>query len=165
MIDQFSKNAGRPRIDFKIVAGILGGLIFFLGVAMLLPVFIALIYQEASWSSFLITATITMISGGILFYIYKPEEELRMREAFLIVGVIWFLGSLFGAVPFVLSGSLESYTDAVFEAMSGLTTTGATIFGGVTASGIQNPEIESLDKSILFWRSLLHWLGGMGIIV
>jgi trk system potassium uptake protein TrkH len=88
-----------------------------------------------------------------------------MREAFMIVTLIRFLGSVFGAFPFILSGSLESYTDAVFEAMSGLTTTGATIFGGITASGIQNPDIESLDKSILFWRSLTHWLGGMGIIV
>lgn len=165
MIDQFSKHAVRPRIDFRLVAGVLGGLIFFLGVAMLLPLVIALIYQEASWSAFLVTAFGTMVSGGALFYIYKPEEELRTREAFLVVGVIWFLGSLFGAVPFVLSGSLESYTDAVFEAMSGLTTTGATIFGGVTAGGIQNPDIESLDKSILFWRSLSHWIGGMGIIV
>lgn len=165
MIEYVSKNANRPRIDFKLVTGILGGLIFFLGVALLLPVFIALIYGEASWSAFLITAGGAMITGAVLFYIFKPEEELRMREAFMIVSLIWFLGSLFGAFPFVLSGSLESYTDAVFETMSGLTTTGATIFGGITASGIQNLNIESLDKSILFWRMLTHWLGGMGIIV
>lgn len=166
MFDQFSKNAVvRPRIDFRLVSGILGGLIFCLGVSMLLPCLIALIYHEASWSAFLVTAGGTMAAGGLLFYKYKPEHELRMREAFLIVALIWFLGSLFSAFPFVLSGSLESYTDAVFEAMSGLTTTGATIFGGITASGIQNPDIESLDKSILFWRSLSHWLGGMGIIV
>jgi len=165
MIEFMSKNVNRPSIDFRLVAGILGWLLFFLGVAMLLPFLIALIYHEPSWSAFIITAGGTMLIGGTLFYLYKPEEELRMREAFMIVGLIWFLGSVFGAFPFILSGSLDSYTDAVFEAMSGLTTTGATIFGGVTASGIQNPDIESLDKSILFWRSLSHWMGGMGIIV
>jgi trk system potassium uptake protein TrkH len=73
--------------------------------------------------------------------------------------------SLVGALPFVISGVLPSYTDAVFETMSGLTTTGATIFGGATSSGFANPAIESLPMSILFWRSLAHWLGGMGIIV
>ncbi|MDR9364902.1 MAG: potassium transporter TrkG [Balneolaceae bacterium] len=165
MIEFMTQNVNRPRIDFRLISGILGGLLFFLGVAMLLPLLIALIYQESSWSAFLITACGTMLIGGTLFYIFRPKDELRMREAFMIVALIWFLGSIFGAFPFTLSGSLESYTDAVFESMSGLTTTGATIFGGITASGIQNPDIESLDKSILFWRSLSHWLGGMGIIV
>jgi len=88
-----------------------------------------------------------------------------MREAFLIVTLAWFVGSLIGAFPFILSGTLESYTDAVFETMSGLSTTGATILGGLTNEGIQNPNIEDIDKSLLFWRSLSHWLGGMGIIV
>ncbi len=165
MIEFMSQKKNRPRIDFRLIAGVLGGLLFFLGVALLLPLLVALIYEESSWRAFLITASGTMALGGALFYKYKPEEELRMREAFMIVSLIWFLGSLCGAFPFTLSGSLESYTDAVFEAMSGLTTTGATIFGGITASGIENPDIESLDKSILFWRSLSHWLGGMGIIV
>lgn len=165
MIDSFSQNLSRPMIDFRLVTGILGGLVFFLGVSLLLPMIIAFIYNEASWDAFLITSVGAMLSGGVLFYVYKPQDELRMREAFLIVSLVWFLGSLVGAFPFTLSGTLESYTDAVFETMSGLTTTGATIFGGVTASGIQTPDIESLDKSILFWRSLSHWLGGMGIIV
>ncbi len=106
-----------------------------------------------------------MVAGALLFWKFKPREELRMREAFLIVTLTWFLGSIIGAFPFTLSGTLESFTDAVFEMMSGLSTTGATILGGVTADGIQNPAIESLDKSLLFWRSLSHWLGGMGIIV
>src|SRR6056297_1213375 len=165
MIDLLNQASNRPRIDFKIVTGILGGLVFFLGVALLFPLFIALFYNEASWTVFLYTAVPSMVIGAALFYIFKPQYELRMREAFLIVTLTWFVGSLIGAFPFTLSGTLQSYTDAVFEAMSGLSTTGATILGGVTSDGIQNPAIEDIDKGLLLWRSLSHWLGGMGIIV
>jgi len=155
----------RPRIDTRLVTGILGGLIFFLGIALLLPMLIALGYGEASWSAFAITSVASIFGGGGLFLLFRPEEELRIREAFLIVTLTWVLASLIGALPFVLSGTLHSFTDAVFETASGFTTTGATILGGITSDGIQNPEIEALDKSLLFWRSLAHWLGGMGIIV
>ncbi|MEX0905077.1 MAG: potassium transporter TrkG [Balneolaceae bacterium] len=165
MIDLLNQRVNRPRIDFRLITGILGGLIFCLGVALLAPFFVSLIYEESSWVAFLITASFSMISGGLLFYFFRPENELRMREAFLIVTLTWFLGSIIGAFPFTLSGTLEFYTDAVFETMSGLSTTGATILGGVTAEGVINPAIEDLDKSLLFWRSLSHWLGGMGIIV
>ncbi|MFU8812447.1 MAG: TrkH family potassium uptake protein [Balneolaceae bacterium] len=165
MIEQISDAKRRPRIDFKLVVGILGGLIFFFGLSMLLPYLVALGYGEASASAFLLSALGAMAAGGALFLLMKPREELRMREAFMIVSFTWLVGSLVGALPFTLSGTLASYTDAVFEAMSGLSTTGATILGGETAAGIQNPTIEALDKSLLFWRSLMHWLGGMGIIV
>ncbi len=165
MIDRFEQNKTRPRIDFQLVSGIMGGLIFFLGVSLLLPLLIALIYNEPSWSAFLITGLSSMIVGAFLFWAFPPRAELRMREAFLIVTLTWFLGSLIGAFPFTLSGTLASYTDAVFETMSGFSTTGATILGGTTRDGILNPAIEDLDKSLLFWRSLAHWLGGMGIIV
>ena len=165
MIDLFLQENSRPKIDFFMITKILGGLIFCLGLFLLLPTIIALIYQESSWSAFLWTAIGSMVIGGILFVLFQSIYELRMREAFLIVTLTWFVGSLIGAFPFILSGTLESFTDAVFESMSGFSTTGATIFGGVTSDGIQNPAIEELDKSILFWRSLTHWLGGMGIIV
>lgn len=165
MIDSFLQTNKRPRIDFRLVTGILGGLVFCLGVFLFLPMLIALIYKESSWSAFFWTAVGSMVIGGMLFVIFKPVYELRMREAFLIVTLTWFVGSLIGAIPFTLSGTLESFTDAVFESMSGFSTTGSTIFGGITSDGIQNPAIEELDKSILFWRSLSHWLGGMGIIV
>lgn len=165
MIELLNYNKSRPRIDIRLVSGILGGLIFFLGASMILPAFVALIYGESSWPAFLITASGAMMLGGLLFWAFRPREELRMREAFLIVTLAWLIGSLVGAFPFFISGALESYTDAVFEAMSGLSTTGATILGGVTSDGVQNPAIEDLDNSLLFWRSLLHWLGGMGIIV
>ncbi len=155
----------RPRIDFRVISGILGSFIFFMGFALLLPLIIDLIYQEHMWHSWLISAGIAFSVGGALWYFFKPEEEARIREGFMIVSLTWLLLSLVGALPFVISGILPSYTDAVFETMSGLTTTGSTILGGTTSDGFFNPQIEELPKSFLFWRSLAHWLGGMGIIV
>ena len=165
MIDLMSQNRNRPGIDLKLIFGLLGGLIFLFGLAILLPLGIALLYKESTWISFLITSLVATAGGLGLFFMFRPTEELRIREAFLIVTLTWFSGALIGAFPFYLSGVLESFSDSFFESMSGLTTTGATILGGVTSDGIQNPAIEELDKSLLFWRSLLHWLGGMGIIV
>ena len=155
----------RPKIDVKLVCGILGAFVFFLGFALLLPMIIAFVYGESTWFEFLISALIAFGMGGGFWYLFRPDEELRIREGFLVVSFTWLILSLVGAIPFVLSGVLPSYTDAVFETMSGLTTTGATILGGTTSDGLVNPAIESIPKSMLFWRSLAHWLGGMGIIV
>ncbi len=155
----------RPKIDFKIVLGILGAFLFFMGFALLLPLIIDLIYAEHHWDSWLFSAGISFSLGGTLWYFFKTNEELRIREGFLVVSLTWLILSLVGALPFIIAGILPSYTDAVFETISGLTTTGSTIMGGVTSSGFANPMIEDLPKSFLFWRSLAHWLGGMGIIV
>lgn len=155
----------RPRIDFLVVLGILGSFIFFLGFALLLPLIIDLIYQEHTWLSWLTSAGIAFSVGGSLWFFFKPQHEVRIREGFLVVSLTWLLLSFVGALPFIISGILPSYTDAVFETMSGLSTTGSTILGGITSDGFANPQIEELPKSFLFWRSLAHWLGGMGIIV
>lgn len=155
----------RPTIDFLVVLGILGAFIFFMGFALLLPVGIDLIYGQDTWHTFLISAGIAFVLGGALWFFFKPKEELRIREGFLVVSLTWLVLSLVGALPFTISGILPNYTDAVFETMSGLSTTGSTILGGTTTTGIINPAIEELPKSFLFWRSLAHWLGGMGIIV
>tara|TARA_R110000868_G_scaffold37111_1_gene131284 strand:+ start:26446 stop:27957 length:1512 start_codon:yes stop_codon:yes gene_type:complete len=155
----------RPRIDFLVVLGILGSFIFFLGFALLLPLVIDLIYQEETWDAWLLSAGIAFGVGGALWYFFKPQNEVRIREGFLVVSLTWLLLSFVGALPFIISGILPSYTDAVFETMSGLSTTGSTILGGITSDGFANPQIEELPRSFLFWRSLSHWLGGMGIIV
>ena len=155
----------RPRIDYSVVLGVLGAFIFFMGFAFLLPLGIDLIYKEHTWYDFLASAVIAFVLGGALWYFFRPTKEVRIREGFLIVSLTWLLLSVIGALPFLISGILPSFTDAVFETMSGLTTTGSTIFGGTTASGYHNPLISELPKSFLFWRSLSHWLGGMGIIV
>jgi trk system potassium uptake protein TrkH len=147
-------------LDIKPIVGILGALLFFLGMALLLPMFVALAYSEPSWWAFGASAIIGCTIGGTAWWFFRPFEEFRVREGFVIVALSWAVLSLLGAVPFVLGGVLSSYTDAFFETMSGLTTTGATILGGVTT-----PQIEEIPKSFLFWRSFTHWLGGMGIIV
>jgi len=165
MVRSAINNFRRPHFEFRTVLGILGAFIFFLGFALLIPMFIAFIYDEEIWHTFLLSASIAFVMGGGLYYSFRPRHELRVREGFLVVSLTWLTLSLIGALPFVISGILPSYTDAVFETMSGLTTTGATIFGGTTSSGFANPAIESLPMSMLFWRSLAHWLGGMGIIV
>ncbi|MDZ7806592.1 MAG: potassium transporter TrkG [Gracilimonas sp.] len=165
MASLFKSKAPRANIDFLVVLGVLGAFIFFMGFALLAPAIIDLVYGQDTWHSFLISAGIAFTVGGTLWYFFKRDHELRIREGFLIVSLTWFSLSLVGALPFVISGILPSFTDAVFETMSGLTTTGSTILGGTTSSGFTNPQIEDIPKSFLFWRSLAHWLGGMGIIV
>jgi trk system potassium uptake protein TrkH len=149
-------------VNLRAVAGTLGALLVALGVALLFPMAVGLIYGEASWWSFGVTALVALAVGGGAYAAFRPEEEdaLRIREGFAIVATAWLLLSLVGALPFVLGGVLESYTDAFFETMSGFTTTGATILGGA-----DTPAIEAIPNGFLFWRSLTHWLGGMGIIV
>lgn len=148
-------------LQVKAIFGTLGALVFFLGVAMLGPVIVALYYGEPAGWSFLATAATAMIGGALAWWkIGRTPDAVRVREAFAIVALAWFVLSLVGAIPFVLGGVLDSYTDAFFETMSGFTTTGATILGGA-----ETPDIEALPRAHLFWRSITHWLGGMGIIV
>ena len=149
-------------LNLKAVARTLGALLFFLGVALLAPMGVGIAYGEATWWSFGVAALLAFgVGGGTWFVLgWQKQQEVRVREGFAIVALSWFILSLVGALPFVLGGVLGSYTDAFFETMSGFTTTGATILGGAT-----NPNIEEIPNSFLFWRSLAHWLGGMGIIV
>ena len=165
MATLYKSNAPRAKIDFLVVLGVLGAFIFFMGFALLMPAIIDLVYSQDTWHSFVLSAGIAFTVGGTLWYFFKPKQELRIREGFLIVSLTWLSLSLVGALPFVISGILPSFTDAVFETMSGLSTTGSTILGGTTSDGFTNPMIEDIPKSFLFWRSLAHWLGGMGIIV
>ncbi len=139
---------------YSIVARILGHLVLFLGGAMLLPIPFSLYYGEGDYKALLISAGIAIFIG-LISLINRSKEELRSKEGFAVVALGWVIFSVFGALPFVISGAIPSYADAFFETMSGFTTTGASILN----------DIESLPKGILFWRSLTHWLGGMGIIV
>ena len=148
-------------LNLRAIAGTLCVLLFFLGIALLFPFLIGLIYNEPSAWSFAITSALAMVIGGGGWRITGGSgNDLQIRDGFAIVALTWWVLSLVGALPFVLGGVLDSYTDAFFETMSGFTTTGATILGGSTT-----PEIEMLPNAFLFWRSLMHWLGGMGIIV
>ncbi len=140
----------RPTLKF------LGRLLLVLAVAELVPIAVCLVYGErsAAWA-FAITATLTGLTGGIFIGLGRGGGQLYRREGILIVVGGWALASIFGAVPYVLTGTTHGLVDAVFESASGFTTTGASIL----------EDIESAGRGILFWRSFSQWLGGMGIIV
>lgn len=125
------------------------------GAVLLIPAFVAFIYGENDVLYFLLVSAIL----AVIFFIFgrkKPENKIiYAKEGLVIVGLAWILWSLFGALPFVLTGSIPSYLDAVFETISGFTTTGSTIL----------TDIEALPKGVAFWRSLTHWIGGMGVLV
>lgn len=122
------------------------------GLLMLLPMMVGIIYGEHTSVYFLITAAI-LTAIYLLFGRKCPENmTIYAKEGLIIVATAWIFWSLAGALPFVLSKSIPSYVDAFFETVSGFTTTGSTIL----------TEIEGLPKGILFWRSLTHWVGGMG---
>lgn len=141
-------------MNYRVILNILGTVIKFLGISLIVPLLVALYYNEpASLQVFLISSILAILTGVLLEYTCKSDFELNHRESFVIVAMGWFSVALFGAVPYLLSGI--SPVDSLFESMAGFTTTGSTIF----------TDIESHSKSLLFWRSMTQWLGGMGIIV
>ena len=126
---------------------------------MLLPLAWSLFYREPDALAFVISASISVVSGLLLWRLIPVGKgRLSRREAIMLVAGGWILASAFGTLPYVLAGIFPSYLDAYFEAMSGFTTTGATVFDPLVNS------IESQPHGILLWRSLTQWLGGMGII-
>ncbi|MFQ5583883.1 MAG: TrkH family potassium uptake protein [Calditrichia bacterium] len=142
-------------MHIKSVIHILGFLQIFLAASMLLPIPFSIYYGDSDWLPLLISAVITALFGLGAFRTTKFEQDLRPKEGFAIVTFGWIFFSIFGSLPFILSGKIPHFTDAFFETMSGFTTTGATIL----------TDIEALPHGLLFWRSLTHWIGGMGIIV
>ncbi|MDK4687867.1 TrkH family potassium uptake protein [Kingella negevensis] len=135
---------------------VLSKLGMFFALLMLFPTLVAYGYQDAAFDIFLYTAVIAeMIFGGIWFLTRKYQRELRSRDGFALVFMLWLGFASIAALPFYLYFPEMSFTDAFFEAMSGLTTTGATVITG----------LDNLAPSLNFWRHMLNWLGGMGIIV
>ncbi len=143
-------------INFKVSLKILGLLLLLEAVAMLTALPFSFFYRESSALPIALAALITMAAGGVIALVFsKTSTSIGRREGFIIVTFSWVLFSIFGTLPFIISGAIPSFTDAFFETMSGFTTTGASIL----------TDIESIDKGLLYWRSLTQWLGGMGIIV
>lgn len=132
------------------------GLVLMIEAAFLaLPFGVSVLYAEASGTYFFITMAASGVLGFLLTRFKPASRNMYAREGFVFTASAWILISLIGAVPFTLSGQIPSYLDAVFETVSGFTTTGASIL----------TDVEALDNGLLFWRSLTHWLGGMGILV
>jgi len=142
-------------MKIKIVLSILGIILMIIGVSMLLPLLWAVYYGEYDIQAFIISASVTFFTGLVLFKGLKTEENIRYKEGFAIVSLAWVFATIFGSLPYLLSGTFVTFADAIFETMSGFTTTGASVL----------TNIEVLPHGILFWRSLTHWLGGMGIVV
>ena len=142
-------------MNYSIVFYIIGWILNFEAAFMALPTAVALIYRESEVWCFLATMAVCLMVGMILVR-RKPKNQIfYVAESFVAVSLSWVLLSVMGAVPFVLSGYIPNPIDALFETVSGFTTTGASILSSV----------EQLPKCLLFWRSFTHWIGGMGVLV
>ncbi len=143
-------------MSFTLILRTQGMLLLFLGLAMTIPGITALCYSEDTYMSFFPAAISTILTGILLLGFFKPlKKQISHREGFLIVALGWIFATFFGSLPFIFDSTFPSFTDTYFETVSGFTTTGATVL----------TDVEILPKSILFWRSMIQWLGGMGIIL
>ena len=141
-------------MNYRMVIYIIGQMMKVEGLLMLMPLICAAVYNESILPFFVPIAILLVL--GFAFTVKPPRDKtLRAKDGFVCVGLAWLILSAFGAIPFLISGATTSVTDAFFECVSGFTTTGASVFG----------DVESLGRGILFWRSLTHWLGGMGVLV
>lgn len=142
-------------MNYPVIARVLSWLLCTEGVLLLLPCIISLIFGEDQGMVYFALALLA-IAGGLLASKRKlPNEAIYQREGFVAVGLSWLLLSLYGALPFVLTGEIPSYVDALFEIVSGFTTTGSSIL----------TDVEAMSHTSLFWRSFSHWIGGMGVLV
>ena len=143
-------------MNYSVVAKNLGSLLIVEAALLLIPALTGNLYGEKVGIWFLTVAAVAGAAGAALRFLIKTNgRKVRSREGFTIAALSWVILSLLGAVPFVLTGAIPSYTDAVFETASGFTTTGASIL----------TDVEAMPKCVLMWRSLTHWIGGMGILV
>ena len=142
---------------FAIISKILGVLLMLFSLTLMPPIFVSLWYHDGTHVSFLLAFLITFFTGMLAWLpVYRVHEELRTRDGFLVTALFWAVLGLFGSLPFVLVDATQlSVVDAVFESLSGLTTTGATIM----------TDLDALPRGLLFYRQQLQWLGGIGIIV
>ena len=143
-------------MNYKAAFNVLGKTFFIGSFIYLLPIIVNFIYGDNLLLSYLVPFLILLAVGAALTFLLKPKDKsLYAKEGFIIVGLCWIVFSLCGAIPFLMSKTLPDFTSALFESASGFTTTGATVFN----------DVEVLPKSILFFRSLTHFLGGMGVLV
>lgn len=144
-------------MNFKLIFNLIGVVLIITSLFMSLPVLISLIYKQPDTVPLCFSLAITMISGLLIYFATGKhrKEEINHRDAFIVVTFSWIVVAFFGTIPYLLSGTFDSFTDAYFESMAGFTTTGSTVLD----------DIEAVPKGVLFWRSLTQWIGGMGIIL
>ncbi len=144
------------KLNYKIIFHFFGLLLLCNGVFMLLAALISYIYKDGVSQEILLSGVTVIFFGALLMFVTKKhDKEMNKREGYLVVAFGWIVMTVSGTLPYLFTGVIPDFTNAFFETISGYTTTGSTIL----------IEIESLPKGILFWRSLTHWIGGMGIIV
>ena len=142
-------------MNIKMVFSILGRVLLIEAILLLCPLLVGIIYGEHSYADYLIPIA-GLVAIGLPLSLLRPKDSaIYAKEGFVTVALVWVLLSLVGAVPFVLSGAIPNYVDALFETVSGFTTTGATVVA----------DVEAMSHSILFWRLFTHWIGGMGVLV
>ena len=139
----------------QMIRYVLGLVLLIEGALLLLPLAVALLYRGASWIYFIATIGVCLALGGCMTLRKPQRRALFPKDGFVIAALSWIVISLVGALPFCLSGQIPRYIDALFEMISGFTTTGSSIL----------TQVEALDHGMLFWRSFSHWVGGMGILV
>ena len=144
-------------MNFSIIKRTIGWLLLFETVFLLVPLVTAAIYWESAFFSFLVTMAICGACGGLLLVGKPKNTSIFAKDGFVIVALCWIVMSLFGALPLYFSGSYPTYIDALFETVSGFTTTGSSVLTG--------DKIQALPRSVLMWRSFTHWVGGMGVLV
>jgi trk system potassium uptake protein TrkH len=144
-------------IDFRNLSWGLGGFLASLAALMLLPLALAAVEGSADVNAFSHGALVTALSALALLWLgrHRPQRDLKLREALLLVALVWLLVCGFGALPLWLTPAYADFTDALFESASGFTTTGATVIG----------DVDGLSRPVHLWRALSHWVGGMGIIL
>jgi trk system potassium uptake protein TrkH len=152
-------------MNFRTIFNILSGLFVIMGITMLIPIGLAYAYGEPDLNGFLWSMLICILLGGPVWLITRKSKSLTNKDGFAIVTFTWIFAAIIEAMPFYLSGMIPNFTDAFFESMSGVTTTGATIIGSSITSPHLPNGIESLPHATLYWRSFIQWIGGMGIIV
>ena len=152
-------------MNLKTILNILAAMLVLTGLTMILPALIAWGYSEPDLAGHLKSSAICVLIGFPVWFFTRKNRSLNSKDGFAIVTLAWILIALAGAQPFYLTGTIPNFTDAWFESMSGVTTTGASIIGNIeTLPNLVN-GIESLPHGVLFWRSFIQWIGGMGIIV
>lgn len=145
-------------MNFGIIKRTVGWILLFEAVFFLVPLITAAVYWEAEFFAFLICIGICAAIGGLCLIGKPKSDKIYAKEGFVITALCWVVLSAFGALPFVMAGTIPNYVDALFETVSGFTTTGASIIDPAVGA-------ESLPKCMLMWRSFTHWVGGMGVLV
>ena len=154
-------------MNIKMMRYVLGRLLLVESALMALPLLVMIIYGEYSQLHAMLIPMAALAALGVLATSFKPKEQaLRATDGFVVVGLSWILLSLFGALPFVLSGLIPNYIDALFETVSGFSTTGSSVLFAEDFAKLWAPESASVGmRGIFFWRSFTNWIGGMGVLV